>query len=177
MVVTKSIIAKIRRYSCTCTIHTLIASGLSSITRGITFVCGQSFLLIHHLPKFDYSSEEIILHSGFDLAADILLQLMPKVLNWVEIRRFGRCSPPGNVTFTHPLSCMTSHVFRIIVLHELVTVQIVCMDERNQHLAKYLRVQFFPHDPLEKTHSCSSSFTNSCPNMDFHLYMITCTCM
>ena len=55
----------------------------------------------------------------------------------------------------------------VIILHEFVTIRKACLDEGKQRLTKYLYVQLLFHYPFENTISCSPSFTDSGPNVDF----------
>lgn len=71
----------------------------------------------HSFPKILDSSNKFIFSLWFHLPVHVFFQLMPKVLSWVEIWRFRRCSPP--VVSLKECDCPLQGMFQVIVYTSL----------------------------------------------------------
>ena len=116
-------------------------------------------------PECQDSIHESIFRQWLNLTPNIFLELMPEILDWVEIWRFGRSFPPVDSFLCHPLLGTTRDMLWVIVLHETVS-RTYRMDKRNEGGIQYLGVQLFPHDPFKNTDTCSPFLANPSPNMD-----------
>ena len=97
----------------------------------VSDVAGE-FLNGDCVPEPVDSSNKRLFTCRFDLPPQIFLELMPEVLNWVEVRALRGCLPPVDVVILEELPGTSGCMFGIVVLHEAVVVWVDFMQEGNK---------------------------------------------
>ena len=95
------------------------------------------------------------------------LQLMPQILDWVEVRTFyGRFPPVDAVLFKEGL-CSFRGMLWVIVLHKTMIVQLLS-NERDQSGFKDITEENSIHDAIKDANLCGTMSTNPIPNINFN---------
>ena len=80
-------------------------------------VVSPALVHIHSSPKV---VDSILFGCWLDFSTNVFFKFMPKIFDWVHIRRFSWSFPPINVRIHIELLNYTGGMFWVIILHELV---------------------------------------------------------
>ena len=100
----------------------------------------RTFVNIYCLPEALNSCDQLLLVPRLDLTSVELLELVPKVLYWVDVGRLCWCSSPVNTIRLHEYPCYFGGMLGVIVLHKVITIRVDVLQEWKQGLIKNLNV-------------------------------------
>ena len=118
------------------------------------------------LPELLDAVHQFLFVAWLDLRLQVELELMPKVLNWVEVGTFQRGTPPVDVVLLEEGLCSSRGMLRVIVLHKPVVGKLLSdkRDKRGfQDVAEEIRI----HDTIEDANLGGTLSAYSSPNMKF----------
>ena len=121
-------------------------------------------------PEFLDSVHQLLLVAWLHFGLQKELQLVPQVLDRVEVRTFrGRFPPFDAVLFKEGFACL--EVLRgmlwVIVLHKTMIGQLLC-NERDQSGFKDITEENSIHDAIKDANLCGTMSANPTPNMNFN---------
>ena len=127
-----------------------------------------ALLCIHNLaPEFVNTVNQLLLCLWFYFPSNVFFQLVPQILNRIEVGGFRWCSPPVYASLFHEVLRTPRCVLRIIVLHKLVTRRKLLLKERHQAAIQDLRVQWRIHLPLKYADLSWALLADACPHVNF----------
>ena len=118
-------------------------------------------------PEFLDAVHQLLFVAWLHIGLQKELQLVPQILDWVEVRTFRRRFPPVDaVLFTEGL-CSFGGMLWVIVLHKMMIGQLFS-NERDQSGIKDITEENSIHDAIKDANLCGTMSANPTPNMNFN---------
>ena len=99
---------------------------------------------------------QLLLGFGLDFSPEVLLHLMPHVLNRVHVRTLRRRPPPVDSLLLEEINCTFGGMLRIIVLHEQVAIRVHLTDKWQKCFFQNCNVECCVHYAVKYAYPCSS---------------------